>query len=259
MANNLGGLSVLVADNDPAMGQRLSNFFQERGFRSICRPHRHVLKSPLIQKTSLVILALRSNQHSDYETLRRILAYDDVPVIIIVDRQRSAIDGVLALEQGADDYLEEPVGLFELVARVRAILRRRNIRPCDVPLKPRDDTGRCRLGNLTLDRRTRSLIGDNGEVVRLSPREYGLLNAFLDSDGRPLTREMLLRSTRRHDDINDRSIDVQVLRFRRKLKTKLGTSLIQTERGVGYILAIPKLRRERARDDDANIANGLRR
>jgi DNA-binding response OmpR family regulator len=260
MANNLGGLCVLVADDDLAMGQRLSNFFQERGFRSVCRSHRHVMKSPpILKNVSMVILALRSNQDSDYETLRRIQACDNVPVILIIDRQRSTIDGVLGLERGADDYLEEPVSLAELVVRARAILRRRNIYPCDVPRKRRDDTSPCRLGNLTFDRRARRLIGNNGEVVRLSRREYGLLNAFLDSAGEPLTREMLLRLTRMHQDINDRSIDVQVLRLRRKLKTKLGTTLIQTERGIGYVLAVPELRRKSAHDDSSAIADRLRR
>jgi DNA-binding response OmpR family regulator len=205
---------------------------------------------PIRQEISMVILALRSNQDSDYRTLKRFQACDNVPVLIIIDRQRSAIDGVFGLEQGADDYLGEPVGLAGLVARVRAILRRRNISSCDDARKRRQDTGLRRLRNLTFDRRARHLIGDNGEVVRLSRSEYGLLTALLDSDGQPLTREMLLRSTRAHEDINVRSIDVQVLRLRRKL----GTSLIQTERGVGYVLAMPELGRER---DNGAVANGL--
>src|SRR5262249_55445394 len=100
---------------------------------------------------------------------------------------------------------------------------------------PRDPgRGRCRFGGWQLDRRTRSLTDPTGAAVALTKGEYALLTAFLDAPQRPLTREYLLQATRVHEDVFDRSIDVQVLRLRRKLETDASTPrFIQTERGVG--------------------------
>ena len=97
-----------------------------------------------------------------------------------------------------------------------------------------------RFDGWRLDRRGRRLVDRNEAPVRLSKGEYALLRAFLEAPQRPLTREHLLQATRIHEDIFDRSIDVQVLRLRRKLEIDPSSPLaIQTERGVGYVFALP--------------------
>ena len=102
------------------------------------------------------------------------------------------------------------------------------------------EQGRCRFGGWQLDRRTRRLTDPNGTLVALTKGEYALLIAFLDAPQRPLTREQLLQATRMHEDIFDRSIDVQILRLRRKLEADpTMPRIIQTERGVGYRFAVP--------------------
>src|SRR6185369_3000820 len=102
------------------------------------------------------------------------------------------------------------------------------------------DKGRCRFGTWQLDRRGRRLTNVAGEPVALTKGEYALLIAFLDAPQRPLSREQLLQATRVHEDVFDRSIDVQVLRLRRKLEQDPSTPrVIQTERGVGYVFAVP--------------------
>jgi DNA-binding response OmpR family regulator len=101
------------------------------------------------------------------------------------------------------------------------------------------ERGGYRFDGWQLERRGRRLLDRNGAPVPLSKGEYGLLLAFLEAPQRPLTREHLLQATRIHDDIFDRSIDVQILRLRRKLEIDPGAPrLIQTERGVGYIFAL---------------------
>src|SRR6201984_2667912 len=121
--------------------------------------------------------------------------------------------------------------------RVRAVLRRnaRRLAP------PRDPArGRCRFGGWQLDRRSRHLTNPDGAPVPLTKIEYALLIAFLDAPQRPLTREHLLHATRAHEDVFDRSIDVQILRLRRKLeRDPSAPRMIQTERGVGYVFAVP--------------------
>ena len=102
------------------------------------------------------------------------------------------------------------------------------------------ERGRWKFGGWQLDRRTRRLTDPNGTEVVLTKGEYALLTAFLDAPQRPLSREHLLQATRMHEDIFDRSIDVQILRLRRKLETDPSApSMIRTERGIGYVFALP--------------------
>ena len=102
------------------------------------------------------------------------------------------------------------------------------------------EKGRYRFGGWQLDRRNRRLTDRNGIPVALTKGEYALLIAFVDAPQRPLSREHLLQATRIHEDVFDRSIDVQVLRLRRKLEADPNAPrVILTERGVGYVFALP--------------------
>jgi two-component system, OmpR family, response regulator len=161
-----------------------------------------------------------------------------MPVIIITGHRRDEIDRVVGLELGADDYLTKPFILRELLARVRAVLRRFDAGRT-VPARDAE-RGRWRFSGWQLDRRARRLTDPQGAVVTLTKGEYALLVAFLDAPQRPLSREHLLQATRVHEDVFDRSIDVQILRLRRKLERDLSAPrVIQTERGVGYVFAVP--------------------
>jgi two-component system, OmpR family, response regulator len=142
------------------------------------------------------------------------------------------------LELGADDYVTKPFSLRELLARIRAVLRRRDASRTVV--QPDQGRVRSKFGGWQLDRRARRLTDPAGAAVALTKGEYALLVAFLDAPLRPLTREHLLQATRVHEDVFDRSIDVQILRLRRKLETDPSAPrVIQTERGVGYMFALP--------------------
>ena len=147
---------------------------------------------------------------------------------------REEVDRVVGLELGADDYLAKPFSLRELLARVRAVLRRHERGRATRARDP--ERGRYRFNGWSLECRTRRLINPSGAPVLLTKSEYALLLAFLKAPHRPLTREMLLQATRVRKDIFDRSIDVQVLRLRRKLEIdRNAPRVIETERGVGYI------------------------
>ena len=162
-------------------------------------------------------------------------------MIITTGHRRDEIDRVVGLELGADDYVTKPFSLRELLARTRAVLRRReNGRAQPQKDQAREpERGRCRFGSWQLDRRNRRLTDSKEQAVALTKGEYALLIAFLDAPQRPLSREHLLQATRIHEDVFDRSIDVQVLRLRRKLETDPSAPrVIQTERGVGYVFAL---------------------
>jgi two-component system, OmpR family, response regulator len=161
-----------------------------------------------------------------------------VPVIITSGQRCEEIDRVVGLELGADDYVTKPFGPRELLARIRAVLRRQDAVRIAVQRDARQ--GRCRFGGWQLDRRARRLTDPAGAPVALTKGEYALLLAFVDAPQRPLSREHLLQATRMHEDLFDRSIDVQILRLRRKLEAdRSAPRIIQTERGVGYVFALP--------------------
>jgi DNA-binding response OmpR family regulator len=184
----------------------------------------------------LIILDLRHGRREKLGLLSQIVAVS-IPVII-TDSHRSAVnDRVAALELGADDYMTEPIAPRELVARVRSILRRRGrVRRVEPDLS---DVRGYQFGDLTLDLRTRHLTRYDGTRILLSSREYALLLAFLNKPDRTFTRQQLLRMTKLHQNATDRSIDVLVLRLRRKLEAhSRGQRIIETKRGIGYTMEI---------------------
>jgi two-component system OmpR family response regulator len=230
---------VLVVEDDRTMRHLVVNYLEEHNIRAASASGREeMIRRFAGDEPDLVILDLRLGQDDGLDLLREIRSRSDVPVIITTGHRRDEIDRVVGLELGADDYVIKPFGLRELLARIRAVLRRREAGQVTVQRDP--ERGRCRFGGWQLDRRTRRLSNPDGLPVALTKGEYALLVAFLDAPQRPLSREHLLQATRIHEDVFDRSIDVQVLRLRRKLEADMSApSFIQTERGVGYVFVLP--------------------
>jgi two-component system, OmpR family, response regulator len=226
---------VLVVDDDPSMKHMLVNYLEQRDMRVIATSlKQEVIRQFAVDEPSVVILDLRLGQEDGLDLLREIRARSDVPVIISTGHRRDEIDRVVGLELGADDYVTKPFGVRELLARIRAgkqVASPHSVRPVKAAadLAPGSSTA-ARAG----------LPTPRVSPVVLTKGEYALLIAFLDAPQRPLTREHLLQATRVHEDVFDRSIDVQILRLRRKLETDPSApNIIQTERGVGYIFALP--------------------
>jgi two-component system, OmpR family, response regulator len=159
-----------------------------------------------------------------------------VPVIMLTGRKEEA-DRVMGLELGADDYLTKPFSPRELLARIRALLRRSRAREtvADGLAKVRA----YRFVGWELNVRLRRLTSPSGEAIAMTNSEFNLLVAFLSAPQRVLSREQLLDLSRLHnDEVYDRSIDVQVGRLRRKLEPEgAQVQVIRTERGAGYVFA----------------------
>jgi two-component system OmpR family response regulator len=228
-------LRVLVVDDDPLMQQMLVNYLEQHDMRVAQASRRQDVTRLLASgELSVVILDLRRGKEDGLDLLREIRSRSDVPVIITTGHRSDEIDRVVALELGADDYVTKPFGLRELLARIRAVLRRQELGRA--AFVPNTEQGSCRFAGWVLNRRTRRLTDPNDAPVALTKREYTLLTAFLDAPQRPLSREHLLQATRIHEDAFNRSIDVLILRLRRKLETDSSAPrLIRTERGVGYL------------------------
>jgi DNA-binding response OmpR family regulator len=221
------------------MRHLVTSYLEEHDIRAISASRRDEVTMLLTRnQPDLVVLDLRLGHEDGLDLLREIRAHSDVPVIITTGHRRDEIDRVVGLELGADDYITKPFGLRELLARIRAVLRRREAG--QAASHRSNEKGTLRFGGWRLDRRTRRLTNSQDQPVALTKGEYSLLIAFLDAPQRPLSREHLLQTTRVHEDVFDRSIDVQVLRLRRKLESDPSTpSIIQTERGVGYVFTLP--------------------
>jgi len=230
---------IVIVDDDPALRQMVTRYLEDHNV-----PARSVSNRIEMNRyfegahPSLIILDLRLGQDDGLDLLREIRSHSDVPVIITTGHRPDEIDRIVGLELGADDYIVKPFSLRELLARVRAVLRRQEMGRTARARDP--ERGGYRFNGWQLERRGRRLLDPNKAPVALSKGEYALLLAFLEAPQRPLSREQLLQATRVHEDIFDRSIDVQVLRLRRKLEVDPSAPrVIQTERGVGYVFALP--------------------
>ena len=167
---------------------------------------------------------------------RNLRAKSDTPVIMLTARGEET-DRIVGLEMGADDYLAKPFSARELLARVKAILRRARSLPEN--LQP-DSATRIRFADWVLDTVHRQLISEANVVTPLSGAEYRLLRIFLSHPNRVLNRDQLVDLTQgKEAEPLDRSIDVQVSRLRNRLgDDPREPRLIKTVRGEGYVLAV---------------------
>jgi two-component system OmpR family response regulator len=229
---------IVVVDDDPATRRIVTSYFRDHDMPASSASGRQELIRHLASGApTLIILDLRLGRDDGLDLLREIRSTSDVPVIITTGHRMEEADRVLGLELGADDYLIKPFGLRELLARVRAILRRHERKRTQSRKLQRSGF---RFGRWQLEGQSRRLTTQDGSLVALTKGELSLLVAFLECPQRPLTREQLLQATRVHEDVFDRSIDVQVLRLRRKLETDTSSPrVIRTERGVGYVFELP--------------------
>jgi two-component system OmpR family response regulator len=225
------------------MRNTLADYLEQHSMRVISAPNNQEAARLLTDaQPNLVILDLPLRQDDGFDLLRQIRARSDVPLIITSGHQHEEFNRVVGLELGADVYLSKPFGLRELVARIRAVLRRQG----DVHHMSHHayERGRFRFSGWELDCRARRLQDPSGTAVALTRGEYALLIAFLNAPQRPLSREYLLRETSIHEDVFDRSIDVRIWRLRRKLETDASAPrIIRSERGVGYVFELPVARR----------------
>ena len=229
---------VLVVDDDPDMRDAISSYLEGENLRvTPAADGKSMARALADQTVDLIVLDLRLAGENGLELMRGREA--DVPVILITGHRREEADRIIGLELGADDYLTKPFSLRELLARIRAVLRRAE--SGERRTRENQKRARYRFAGWELEMRARRLTSPGGDVVPLTAGEFNLLAAFLRSPNHVLSREQLLAASHVHDEeIFDRSIDVQILRLRRKLERMPSEpALIKTERGAGYVLATP--------------------
>lgn len=224
---------ILVVEDDPGMRTLILRVLKENGYEATsARDGREMLATLAARPFDLVLLDVMLPGRSGLDLCRDIRKTSAVP-IIMVSARGDEIDRVVGLEVGADDYVAKPFGAKELLARIRAVLRRASGAFEAAPGEPRQDM--LRFAGWRLDRRRRELLDPAGVSIELSGAEHDLLVTFLENPQRVIGRERLLELSRtRLADSSDRSIDVLVSRLRRKLGQE---DLIRTVRGVGYLFS----------------------
>ncbi len=226
---------VLLVDAGPDLTALLADTLEREGFRSaIARDDREALALAASLGPHLVLLDLRRSLADGIDLCRRLRrrpAMRDRPIILLSSWDREA-DRIAGLDAGADDYLTKPFSLPELVARMRALLRR------SLPRPPDDEA--LQFADIHMDL-VAHRVRRNGRPVHLGPTEYRLLRHFLEQPGRVLSRGQLLHAVWGADvHVEPRTVDVHVRRLRVVLNGDHAPDLIQTIRSVGYVLAIPR-------------------
>src|SRR5467141_4705125 len=230
---------VLVVDDDIELCALVQEYLTAEGF-SLRAVHdgEQGLQQALTGEYSLVVLDVMLPGINGFEVLRRIRSVSKVPVLLLTARGED-VDRIVGLEIGADDYLPKPFNPRELVARIRAVLRRTK------PAGPTDGVPEVlSVGDVELDPATRSVLRD-GQPVDLTSVEFNLLEVLLREAGRVVPRERLVNAVlSRKFSPFDRSIDMHVSKVRKKLGDTDADEHIKTIRGVGYIFARPREKAE---------------
>jgi two-component system, OmpR family, response regulator len=225
-------LSILMVDDDAQIRQLLSDYLSDFGMSVVAVGDGKAMQEALKQSSfDLVILDLMLPGEDGLSLCRSLRAESDIPILMLTARGE-AMDRVVGLELGADDYIVKPFEPRELVARIQTILRRARGKP-----ESRKEQNEAEFRGWRLNYVLRHLVSPKELVIPLSNAEFRLLTVFIENPNRILTREFLLDSARGRDmDIFDRSIDILVSRVRQKLNDDSRTpTLIKTVRGEGYL------------------------
>lgn len=227
---------LLIVDDDREIRELLCRFLERNHFRvTAARDGREARKAWTVGHYQLVVLDLMLPGESGLDIARWLRSQDNVPIIMLT-AMSDETDRIIGLEFGADDYVAKPFNPRELLARVRAVLRRT---ADTTDRKLSSDARIIRFSSWTLEPARRRLLNPDGTEVSLTGGEYDMLLAFLERANRVLTRDMLLELLRgRQAGPFDRAIDVAVSRLRRKLEDDgRNAQMIKTVRGGGYVLA----------------------
>ena len=222
-------MHVLLVEDEPKLSEFIREGLQaEQILTDLAAEGEQALALTATRRYDLIILDLMLPKMDGFEVLRRLRQKQVKTPVLVLTARASVEDRVTGLEVGADDYLVKPFAFEELLARIRALVRRASTQGNIL-----------RVGDLEMDRLQRKVMRA-GVVIALTTREYSLLECLLENAGQPVTRAMLLERVwdSRSDKLTN-LVDVYVNYLRAKLDRDFEAKLIRTVRGVGYMLAEP--------------------
>jgi len=228
---------IIVVDDEAPAREMVGDYLKLHGFEvTLCDDGSSLRQCITKQVPDLIVLDLNMPEEDGLSIVRAVKQSTDVPIIMLT-ATASAIDRVVGLELGADDYLAKPCELRELLARIRSVLRRMST------MAPESRTSSAskpiRFGTKWLDVEAQILRDENGNEHPLASSEFALLKAFAQNPKRVLSRERLLDLAEARDrEAFDRAIDVRITRIRKKIEPDpTRPSVIRTVRGAGYLFS----------------------
>jgi DNA-binding response OmpR family regulator len=239
------GQHIIVVDDEQPARDMVGDYLRMHGFSvSLCDGGASLRETIAVQMPDLIILDLHMPQEDGLSIIRDLKHRTSVPVIMLT-ATASAIDRVVGLEMGADDYIAKPCELRELLARVRVVLRRNTAAQPSAPAGPAappplpGKPALVRFGTKWLDHDAQVLRDNDGNEHQLTASEYGLLKVFAENPKRVLSRDRLLDlATGRGSEPLDRAIDLRIMRIRRKIEPDpTHPTVIRTVRGGGYVFS----------------------
>lgn len=235
---------VFIVDDDDAMRDTLARFLTQEGYNIVQAADGSALSQEQLAHGSLVLLDVNLPGENGFDVARRIRAWCPSIGIIMLTGRGELVDRVLGLELGADDYVQKPFELRELLARVRSVLRRTQVqaqRQAPTPLK-----GVCepvapplQFEGWTVHVGSRKVVAPCGREVNLTTTEFDILKLLSDNRGQTVSRQRLYEVLRAKEwSPLDRTLDTHVANLRKKLESTGGGNLVKTVHGLGYVLAV---------------------
>ena len=234
--------ALLVVDDEPELRSLLAEYFARHGFAVEAAADAAAARSALaVRAPALAILDINMPGENGLSLARWMREAHPRVGLVMLTTASDTIDRVVGLELGADDYVTKPFEMSELLARVRAVLRRADTTaaatPASAPESPAPSGRRVAFGACVLDLEERRLLGADARDIDISAAEFDLLALFARHPNRPLNRDQIMEQAHNRGwDVFDRSIDLRIMRLRRKIeKNPDKPELIKTVRNVGYV------------------------
>ncbi len=227
---------IAVCDSDPLMREMIMEYLVKKAYDvSLFADHQCLLNQVRSERLDAIVLDISTSNEDGLSVLKQLRAINANIPLLMLTAAANVVECVVGFELGADDYMAKPMDLRELLARLKAIMRRRGYQRQPVSTQ----TDLLQIGKCELDMTRRRLMDANGQRIQLTAMEYDLLIFFTRNTGRILNRDQIVEGAhgRRWDPL-DRSVDIRISRLRRKIEQHAEKpQIIKTVRGLGYLFS----------------------
>jgi len=230
--------TILIVDDEPDVREVLEEYFAAQGYDVLAAPNAAAARALVgANQVDLALIDIHMPGEDGLSLARYLREHHDGLAIVMLTSASTVVDRIVGLEVGADDYVSKPFDPRELLARIRSVLRRTVPAPAEPGGRDPAPTRRVRMGRCVLDLAAHRLLDESGNEVPLTPLEFDLLKAFAEHPNEALSRERILNLSQQRDwDPFDRSVDLRVMRVRKKIEPDpQRPRYIRTIRNAGYV------------------------
>lgn len=222
-------MRILLVEDDAVIADQIEQALRNEKFQvDLVWDGERALERASEEPYALIILDIMLPRKDGWEVCRELRAMKIMAPVLMLTARDAIDDRIKGLETGADDYLVKPFDIRELLARIHALLRRDKVHR----------TGKVRIADLEIDTHAHSVVR-SGHEIKLTPREFDLLNALASNEGRTLTRQVILERVWNNEESLEGSVNFHITALRKKVDAPFASKLIHTVHGIGYVLRAP--------------------